>query len=472
MRHVQHIHLVGIGGSGMCGIAEVLINQGFVVSGTDVQESIATKRLRQLGAQIFREHHAENIRDADVVVTSSAISQDNTELAAAHAGYVPVISRAEMLGELMRHRYGIAVAGTHGKTTTTSFITSIFQAAGLDPTYVIGGLLKSDERNAGLGRSKYLIAEADESDASFLYLKPMLAVVTNIDHDHMETYDHDFELLTSTFEEFITRLPFYGAVVLCVDDPVLKRMAGRIARPVLTYGLDKNADFKATNIDSSEPEWTFTCERPGELKPLEIQLNLPGVQNVRNALAAIATATDERIDDRYIVEGFRNFHGVGRRFERTSLDLQGKSITLIDDYGHHPTEISYVIQTARSVWPTRRILMVYQPHRYTRTRDLFHEFVDALAKVDQLLLLETYSAGEAPIDGADVHALADFIRNTHAKDVLVCSDSDSAVELVKANTIDGDLLVVQGAGNVSSISEKLVNARKDDRPFISVTVGN
>ncbi len=455
MRHVRHIHLIGIGGSGMCGIAEVLINQGYHVSGSDLQQSQSTRRLRQLGIQVFNEHAAENVQNADVVVISSAISNENVELVSAHEHLVPVINRAEMLGELMRHRYGIAVAGTHGKTTTTSLITSIFQSAGLDPTYVIGGLLKSEDRNAGLGLSKYIIAEADESDASFLYLKPMLAVITNIDQDHMSTYDHDVELLSSTFEEFITRLPFYGAVVVCIDDEGIQQIASRITRPLLTYGYNESADFRAINLDTSKQTWRYTCLRPGGLAPLDIELNLPGNQNVLNSLAAIATATDERIDDRFIVEGLANFHGVGRRFEISEVQLAGHTFTMVDDYGHHPTEISYVVETANLLWPDRKVAMVYQPHRYTRTRDLFHDFVDVLGRVDRLILLETYGAGESPIDGANVCDLAKFIREFHGKEVAICEDSTQALQTLEKNLEMNDLILVQGAGSVSEVSELL-----------------
>lgn len=455
MRHVRHIHLTGIGGSGMCGIAEVLLNQGFQVTGSDLEESQNTKRLARLGVTVYHEHAARNIKNADVVVTSSAIANDNIELSTARDRYVPVISRAEMLGELMRHRYGIAIAGTHGKTTTTSLITSIFQAAGLDPTYVIGGLLKSEGKNAGLGLSKYMIAEADESDASFLYLKPMLAVITNIDHDHMETYDHDFDLLRSTFEEFVTRLPFYGAIVVCIDDPEAKRLADGTTRPVLTYGLSASADFRALDLKPNESEWKFRCLRPAGYATLDITLSLPGTQNVRNALAAIAVATDEGIGDENIIEGIATFRGVGRRFEVSRLLIQEKEIVLVDDYGHHPTELAYVIETARKIWFSRRIMMVYQPHRFTRTRDLFHEFVDVLASVDELHLLETYGAGEKPIDGADVSTLARFIEKLHGKHVSVYTNQNDVVQKLIPGLTNGDVLMIQGAGNVSGVSDIL-----------------
>ena len=462
MRHVRHIHLAGIGGSGMCGIAEVLLNQGFRITGSDLQVSANTKRLMSLGATIYHKHAAANIENADVVVASSALAVDNIELVTARERYVPVISRAEMLGELMRHRYGIAVAGTHGKTTTTSLITSIFQAAGLDPTYVIGGLLKSEGKHAGLGLSKYIVAEADESDASFLYLKPMLAVITNIDHDHMETYDHDFELLRSTFEEFVTRLPFYGAVVVCIDDSEAKRLADGTTRPVLTYGFDSSAEFRAVDLERSTTEWSFRCERPPEYAPLDITLSIPGMQNVRNALAAIATATDEGIDDEYIVDGIAKFRGVGRRFEVTRLNINELEVVLVDDYGHHPTELSHVIETAQEIWSEHRIVMVYQPHRFTRTRDLFHEFVDVLGTVDELFLLETYAAGEEPIEGADVCTLARFVEDLHDRRVVICSNLDDVLAKLIPTLHDDDVLMIQGAGNVSVVSDTLKSKYSED----------
>lgn len=461
MRHVRHIHLAGIGGSGMCGIAEVLLNQGFRITGSDLQVSPNTKRLVSLGATVYHEHAADNIENADVVVASSALAADNVELVTARDRYIPVISRAEMLGELMRHRYGIAVAGTHGKTTTTSLITSIFQAAGLDPTYVIGGLLKSEGKHAGLGLSKYIVAEADESDASFLYLKPMLAVITNIDHDHMETYDHDFDLLRSTFEEFVTRLPFYGAVVVCIDDPEAKRLADGTTRPVLTYGFDDAAAFRAVDLKPTATDWSFRCERPHGNASLEISLSIPGMQNVRNALAAIATATDEGIEDDHIVAGIANFRGVGRRFEVSSLKIDGLDVVLVDDYGHHPTELAHVIETAQQIWSERRIVMVYQPHRFTRTRDLFHEFVDVLGTVDELFLLETYSAGEQPIEGADVCSLGRFIEDVHGRRAVICTNLDDVFQKLVPGLRDEDVLMIQGAGNVSVVSDTLKSKFSD-----------
>ena len=455
MRHVRHVHFVGIGGSGMCGIAEVLINQRFTISGSDLEDGETTRRLANLGAKIFIGHSASNVEGADVLVASSAIADTNPEVARAHTDFIPVIPRAEMLGELMRNRFGIAVAGTHGKTTTTSMITSIFQAAKLDPTYVIGGLLKSAGRYASLGQSKYLVAEADESDASFLYLKPMMAVITNIDHDHLATYSHDFKLLCDTFLEFVARLPFYGAVICCYDDEHTRALIPDISRPVLTYGLSEGADFRAVEIESHTLPWSFRCHRPKPHADLEITLSTPGLQNVSNALAAIAVATDENIADKHIQAGLAAFLGVGRRFDIKEMCISESEVTMVDDYGHHPTEVSHILTTVRTLWPKRRTVMVYQPHRFSRTSDLFNEFVEVLAQVDVLILLETYAAGEASIENAGIDALADAIGREFKLEVQTTQDAGSAAQAVKNVVQQNDVVLIQGAGNVSRVAELL-----------------
>lgn len=455
MGRIRRIHFIGIGGAGMCGIAEVLLNQGYQVSGSDMQTSANTERLKKMGAVVHLRHDVKNVADADVVVTSSAIGDDNPEVLAAREALTPVVPRAEMLGELMRYRHGIAVAGTHGKTTTTSLITEIFRAAGLSPTFVIGGLLKSVGTNAELGAGRYLIAEADESDASFLHLQPMSAVITNIDQDHMSTYDNDFDRLKQTFVEFAHRLPFYGTVAACADDEQVRAVIPSLARRVLTYGFDPQADFSASDLQPGKAGWTFTVARPSA-KPLSVTLAVPGRHNVLNALAAIAIATDEGIDDQAIVEGLGRFGGVDRRFQvQEHLTLQGISVTLVDDYGHHPTEVNAVIETAREVWPERRVVMVYQPHRYTRTRDLFEDFVQVLSTVDGLMLLDVYAAGEAAIAGADARALSQAIRQRGGLSPVFAATTDDALELLPAFVQEGDVLIVQGAGNVSAISRTL-----------------
>jgi UDP-N-acetylmuramate--alanine ligase len=457
MGRIRCIHFVGIGGAGMCGIAEVLLNQGYEVSGSDLRASAVTDRLAGLGARIRIGHSAEAVQGRDVVVVSSAVSSANPEVAAAHAARIPVVRRAEMLGELMRYRHGIAIAGTHGKTTTTSLVTSIFQAADLDPTFVIGGLLNSTGSNARLGASRYIIAEADESDASFLHLQPMLAVVTNIDRDHMATYGNDFDTLKRTFIEFLHRLPFYGSAVLCIDDDEVRSILPDVARPMLTYGFAQDADYRASNLVAQGRVWRFRVDRPGSRRSLDIALGIPGRHNVQNALAAIAVASDEGLPDEAIVAGLGGFTGVGRRFQIfDDVRVGDATVTLVDDYGHHPTEIANVIDTARQVWPRRRLVMAYQPHRYSRTRDLYDDFVRVLCDVDALLLLEVYSAGEEPIPGADARALSHGIRQRGPGAVPVLADTpDEALALLPKLLRDGDVLVVQGAGNVNQISNHL-----------------
>ncbi len=456
MGRIRSIHFVGIGGAGMCGIAEVLLNQGYRVSGSDAKASENTARLQSKGARVYLGHDARWIENTDVVVISSAISDDNPELVAARAKHLPVVARAEMLGELMRYRHGIAVAGTHGKTTTTSLITEIFRCADLSPTFVIGGLLKSAGTNAELGGGRYLIAEADESDASFLHLQPMSAVITNIDHDHMGTYGNDFARLKDTFVEFVHRLPFYGSVALCIDDAEVVDILDRLARPVLTYGLSEQAQFRAHNLRQEQSRWLFDVDR-GELGPeLSISLAIPGQHNVLNALAAVAVATEEGIDDAAIIQGLSGFGGVDRRFQVTpDVPVGSRQVTLVDDYGHHPTEVAAVIKTARQLWPEEQLAMVYQPHRYSRTQELFEDFVRVLSQVDQLLLLDVYAAGEAPIAGADGKALCQAIRQRGSISPVFAQDPAEALQLLEHFAPDAPVLLVQGAGNVSSISNQL-----------------
>ena len=458
MRRVERIHFVGIGGAGMCGIAEVLLNEGYNISGSDLVESDVTARQRSLGAAVEIGHDASHVRDVDVVVVSSAIRDDNPEIVEAHRLRIPVVSRAEMLGELMRHRHGIAVAGTHGKTTATSLITSIFQAASLDPTYVIGGLLNSEGRHARLGAGQYLIAEADESDASFLYLNPKLAVITNLDRDHLGTYSQDFDEMCRVFSEFIHRLPFYGAVILCIDDPVLRSMTSDLSRPVVTYGFSDDADYKAEDLRVRGTNVCFRVQRPADLPPLDLELCLPGEQNVRNALAAVAVASDEGVGDEFIIEGIHEFQGINRRFELSNLAVDGGAVTMIDDYGHHPTEVRHVIQTSRELFSQRRIVMVYQPHRYTRTRDLFDEFVDVLVDVDVLILVDTYAASEIPIAGADAADLAQSIQRTGGVILHFACTPQQAAEFALRTLEPNDVVVVQGAGSVDQVSVRLKEA--------------
>ena len=456
MGRIRSIHFIGIGGAGMCGIAEVLLNQGYDVTGSDMQASGNTRRLEGLGAKIFVDHKAENVSSADVVVVSSAIDETNVELVTALEQHTPIVPRAEMLGELMRYRHGIAVAGTHGKTTTTSLITEIFRCAGLSPTFVIGGLLKSAGTNAELGAGRYLIAEADESDASFLHLQPLSAVITNIDQDHMSTYGNDYDELKDTFVEFVHRLPFYGAVAVCIDDTDVQEILPRLSRRVITYGFDESADVRASDISiDANGTWQFEVVR-SDMPTLSLTLSVPGNHNVLNALAAIAIASDEGIPDAAIAQGLAEFGGVDRRFQVTEDTRVGEvSVTLVDDYGHHPTEVNAVIETARRVWPDRRIAMVYQPHRYTRTRDLFEDFVRVLSQVDALLLVDVYAAGEAKIAGADGPALSQAIRQRGGVSPVFAESPEEALTLLPTFSEDGEVLIVQGAGNVSRVSNEL-----------------
>lgn len=460
MRRIKRIHFVGIGGAGMCGIAEVLHNQGYRISGSDLRESDVTRRLSSMGMTVFIGHHAKNVSGVDVVVSSSAVTQMNSELTEAREQRIPIVRRAEMLGELMRYRHGIAVAGTHGKTTTTSFVASIFAEADKDPTFVIGGLLNRTGANAALGASRYLVAEADESDASFLHLQPMVAVVTNIDADHMDTYGGDFGQLKKTFVEFLHNLPFYGVAVMCGDDPVIREVIPNISRTVITYGFSEESDFQAYDVKQESGKQRFKVKRP-ENPPLEIFLNMPGRHNVLNATAAIAVATDEGIDDCAIQNGLAQFMGVGRRFQiYGEFEIpQGGSVMLVDDYGHHPREVAATVKAVRDGWPERRLFMIYQPHRYTRTRDLYEDFVDVLSSVDQLVLLEVYAAGEEPIAGADGRHLSRTIRTRGLVDPIFVDSVDGVPDVVRDLVQPGDIVITQGAGNVGSLAGVLAKRK-------------
>lgn len=459
MRRIKNIHFVGIGGVGMCGIAEVLLNQGYMVSGSDIRESGVTQRLRMLGANVFIGHASDNVKNVDVVVVSSAINPQNPEVAYAQEHRIPIVPRAEMLAELMRFRHGIAVAGTHGKTTTTSLVASILAEGDLDPTFVIGGKLTSAGTNARLGSSRYLVAEADESDASFLHLLPMTAIVTNIDADHMSTYDGDFEKVKDAFVRFLHNLPFYGVAVLCIDDDNIQSILPQITRQVVTYGFSKDADYCAEVISQSGMSTEFIAKRPEGLEDLKIVLNMPGRHNVLNALSAIAVASDEGIDDQVIVNALSRFEGVGRRFQvHGDFETPAGEIMLVDDYGHHPKEISVTVNGIREGFPDKRLVALFQPHRYTRTRDLYEDFVNVLSQVDVLLLLDIYPAGEEPIQGADGRSLCRSIRQRGKVDPIFIEDMDQVEDVLKDVLTDGDLLLTQGAGNVGALSLRLATA--------------
>ena len=458
MRRVKRIHFVGIGGAVMGGIAEVLLNEGYQISGSDISENQVVQRLTSLGAKIFIGHHQNNVVGASVIVVSTAINSDNEELLAANELRIPVVRRAEMLAELMRFRHGVAIAGTHGKTTTTSLIASIFAEGELDPTFVIGGLLNSVGTNARLGTSRYLIAEADESDASFLHLQPMVAVVTNIDEDHMETYQGDFEKLKDTYIEFLHNLPFYGVAVMCIDDPIVQEILPRVGRQVITYGFSEGADIRATNFRQIKGMSYFTVEQAGET-PFELSVNLPGQHNVLNALAGIAVARDEGVSNKSIASALTGFAGIGRRFEQLAdLSTDKGQMVLVDDYGHHPTEVKATITAMRNGWPDKRLVMVFQPHRFSRTRDLYEDFVDVLSQVDCLLLLDVYAAGEAYIPSADSKSLARSIRQRgQIEPVYVGNDTEKLALLLSAQLQDGDMVITQGAGNIGAIARQLAN---------------
>ncbi len=469
MRRVRHIHFVGIGGAGMGGIAEVLANEGYHISGSDLAPNAVTQHLASLGATIYFNHRPENVTDASVVVVSTAVAQDNPELVAAREQRIPVIRRAEMLAELMRFRHGIAIAGTHGKTTTTAMVTSIYAEGGMDPTFVNGGLVKAAGTHARLGSSRYLIAEADESDASFLHLQPMVAIVTNIEADHMDTYQGDFENLKQTFINFLHNLPFYGRAVLCVDDAVIRELIPRVGRQITTYGFSDDADVRVENYEQRGAQGHFTLIRHD--KPLlHVTLNAPGRHNALNAAAAVAVATEEGIADDAILAALESFQGTGRRFdvlgEFDTAAINGKpgSAMLVDDYGHHPTEVDVTIKAARAGWPDKKLMMVFQPHRYTRTRDLFEDFASVLSQVDVLLMLEVYPAGEAPIPGADSRSLCRAIRNRGKVDPILVAEHDALPDALAPLLSGDDLVIVQGAGNIGKIARRLAESQLQAAP--------
>jgi UDP-N-acetylmuramate--alanine ligase len=458
MKRVRHIHFVGIGGAGMGGIAEVLSNEGYKISGSDILENAVTQHLETLGAKIIIGHAAENILNASVVVISSAISQDNIEVVAAREARIPVIQRAEMLAELMRFRYGIAIAGTHGKTTTTAMVTAIYAEAKFDPTFVNGGLVKAAGTHAKLGSSRYFIAEADESDASFLHLQPMVSIVTNIEADHMDTYQGNIENLKQTFISFLHNLPFYGLAIMCYDDPINRELLPIVGRKIITYGFNENADVVIKNYRQERGMSYYTVCRPGH-NDLHIELNAPGKHNALNSVAAIVAATEDGIDDEPIVQALAKFAGTSRRFDLLGIfpHVSGQDIMMIDDYGHHPSEVNATIQAARNGWPDRRLVMLFQPHRYTRTRDLFDDFAQVLSQVDALVMLDVYSAGEQLITGADSRSLCRSIRNRGKVDPIYVSDLDFLPQIMKEILKGGDLLLTQGAGSVGRIARQLAN---------------
>ncbi|EUJ11445.1 UDP-N-acetylmuramate--L-alanine ligase [Methylophilaceae bacterium 11] len=458
MKHkVKNIHFIGIGGSGMSGIAEVLVNLDFNVSGSDLASNATTKRLVSYGATVYQGHAKEHLQDADVVVVSSAVNEQNPEIIAAREKNIPVIPRALMLAELMRFKQGIAVAGTHGKTTTTSLIASILAEAGMDPTFVIGGKLEAASTNARLGTGDYIVVEADESDASFLHLSPILAVVTNIDHDHMGTYEHSFEKLKSAFVEFLQQIPFWGMAVLCTDDANIREILPRVTRPVMTYGTTDDARIRAKNIVADNGKMHFTVERiNGVTTTFDVTLNLPGHHYVLNALAAIAVASELNVPDAAMIKALKEFKGVGRRFERYGeiAAKTGGTFTLVDDYGHHPVEMQAVIAAARGAFPNRRLVMAFQPHRYTRTRDCFEDFVGVLSTTDVALLTEVYSAGEAPIVAADTRSLIRAIRVIGKNEPIFVETTDALPEAILNIAQADDVVIVMGAGSIGQVAAK------------------
>ena len=465
MKHkVKHIHFVGIGGSGMSGIAEVLLNLDYKISGSDLSDSTTTKRLSSLGATVYIGHAGHYIESADAVVTSSVIKSDNPEVLAARANNIPVVPRAIMLAELLKLRQGIGVAGTHGKTTTTSLIASVLAQAGMDPTFIIGGKLEAAGSHAKLGSGEFIVVEADESDASFLYLQPVLAVVTNIDADHMETYDHNFSKLKKAFVDFLQHLPFYGMAVLCVDDPNVREIIPTLTKPITTYGLSDTAQIRATNISHCKGQMHFTAliGVNENSRKLDIKLNLPGLHNVQNALAAIAVGNELGVSDTSMIKALNKFKGVGRRFQRCGdIRLSGRNknvnFTLVDDYGHHPVEIAATINAARGAFPNRRLIVAFQPHRYTRTRDVFEDFVKVLSTADVLLLTEVYSAGETPIVAADGKSLVRAIR-VQGKVEPIFIETVEELPAAIFNVIENeDVVLVMGAGSVGSVVQKLMN---------------
>lgn len=456
MQRVRKVHFVGVGGVGMSGIAEVMNTIGYEVSGSDAREGAVTEKLKAAGIEVYKGHAAENISDVDVVVTSSAIPADNPEIQAARARMIPLVPRAEMLAELMRFSNGIAVAGTHGKTTTTSLVASILAEGGLDPTYVIGGKLNSSASNAKLGSGQYLVAEADESDASFLYLQPMLAVVTNVDADHLSTYGGDFRRLHEAFVEFLHHLPFYGLAIVCVDDEHARSLLPEITRPVIRYGIEQDADICASGIRTTGLQSQFDVMLPGSDEPLQITLNLPGRHNILNALAAIAVAYELGVDKEAIRTALKNFAGIGRRMQMYGdIKLATGTVTMVDDYGHHPTEVAATLQAVRSSWPKRRLVVVFQPHRYSRTQDLFEDFSSVLADVDVLLISEVYAAGEQPIAGADARSLCAAIRQRGKVNPIFVEDINTVERELVSVLHDGDVLLTLGAGNIGRVASGL-----------------
>jgi UDP-N-acetylmuramate--alanine ligase len=456
MRRIHTIHFVGIGGSGMSGIAEVLLNLGYAVQGSDLKTSGAAERLQQQGARVMIGHRAANVAGADVVVVSSAINPDNPEVAQALALRIPVVKRAEMLGELMRFRYSIAVAGTHGKTTTTSLVSSVLAEGGEDPTFVIGGRLKSAASNARLGAGQYLVAEADESDASFMHLQPMIAIVTNVDADHLGTHGGDFSKLKLSFVEFLHNLPFYGLAVICNDDAEARGLIPQISRPYLTYGFDETADVRAVNVVREGPRSEFDVIRPRAKSPLHVTLNLPGRHNVLNALAAITVATELEIDDAAIQRALAGFQGIERRLQFLGDIVTPRgTVTLVDDYGHHPTEIAATVEAARQGWPGRRVVLAFQPHRYTRTRDLLDEFAQVLSDADALVVDEVYAAGESPIAGADSKALCRAIRSRGRVEPVLLKGIDELPAALAGIVRDGDVVLTMGAGSIGAAAHDI-----------------
>ncbi len=462
MKHaVKHIHFVGIGGAGMSGIAEILHNLGYVVSGTDQSDSATSRRLATLGIQVAIGHDAVNIQGAEAVVTSTAVKADNPEVMAARGKRIPIVPRAVMLAELMRLKKGIAIAGTHGKTTTTSLVTSVLAEAGVDPTFVIGGRLNAAGANSRLGSGEYIVVEADESDASFLNLLPIMAVLTNIDADHMDTYGHDFAKLKQAFVEFIHRMPFYGAAILCSDDAGVRSIMPMISRPVVTYGFAEDAMVRAVNVQAHAGQMSFTVQRRNgvQMPDLQVTLNMPGNHNVLNALAAIAVATELELPDAAVVKGLGEFRGVDRRFQRYGdWPAQDGTFTLIDDYGHHPVEMAATLAAARGAFPGRRLVLAFQPHRYTRTRDCFEDFVKVIGTADLVLLSEVYAAGEAPIVAADGRALTRALRVAGKVDPVFVDDVKTMAAVIAEQVHAGDVVLVMGAGTIGSVAQHVVDA--------------
>ncbi|MEA3109723.1 MAG: UDP-N-acetylmuramate--alanine ligase [Gammaproteobacteria bacterium] len=455
MRRISIIHLVGIGGSGMGGIAEVLVNLGYEVQGSDLKANAVTQRLARLGAKIFIGHAAEHLGNADVVVVSSAVNRSNPEVAAALAKRIPVVPRAEMLGELMRFRYSVAVAGTHGKTTTTSLVASTLAEGGLDPTFVIGGRLKSADSNARLGAGRYLVAEADESDASFMHLQPMISIVTNIDNDHLAAHDGDFSRLKQSFVDFLHNLPFYGLAVLCTDDEYVQSILESVGRPFLTYGFGEGADIRAVDVVRDGLQSHYRALRAGH-EPLKLTVNLPGRHNVLNSLAAVAVATELGIGDAAIQKALANFQGIDRRLQQLGeIQWAGGRALIVDDYGHHPTEVAATLDAVRQGWPERRLVLAFQPHRYTRTRDLLDDFAHVLGDCDVLLVTEVYAAGEAPIAGADGRAICRAVRSRGVMEPIFVERVDELAESLRGILHDGDVILTMGAGNIGAVAQAL-----------------